>query len=222
MNNDVNVEPVFRIRISTGMLLGLPDPHPDPFVRGTDPRIRIRIRIRTKMSRIPSTRNHFDAEPGPTFHFDAKVPSTRNHFDAEPGPTFQFDANLNSYPTSSYTQVEKTFFFTFIHSNVLHCYIFLVNVISVISVITLIYDLYPDPGRNTTEHLVVPVTVLHSFKVFLVELYENLREMSEGVANVSNIARQIGEAVSVSVRPQFCNPNSDSQRKTILYLILLS
>jgi hypothetical protein len=104
------------------MFLGLPDPHPDPFVRGTDPRIR--IRIRTKMSRIPSTRHQFDAEPGPTFHFDA---------------------DLNSDPTSSYTQVRKTFFFTFLHSNVLHCFIFLVNVISVISVITLIYDLYPDP-----------------------------------------------------------------------------
>jgi hypothetical protein len=33
--------------------LVLPDPHPDPLLRGTDPRIRIRIRIRTKMSRIP-------------------------------------------------------------------------------------------------------------------------------------------------------------------------
>jgi hypothetical protein len=46
--NDVNV-PVFRIRIRICMFLGLPDPHPDPLVRGTDPRIR----IRTKMSRIP-------------------------------------------------------------------------------------------------------------------------------------------------------------------------
>ncbi len=33
------------------MFLGLPDPHPDQLVRGTDPRIR----IRTKMSRIPNT-----------------------------------------------------------------------------------------------------------------------------------------------------------------------
>ncbi len=36
------------------MFLGLTDPHPDPLVRGTDPRIRIRIRIRTKMSLIPN------------------------------------------------------------------------------------------------------------------------------------------------------------------------
>ncbi len=33
------------------MFLGLPDLHPDPIVRGTDPWIR----IRTKMSRIPNT-----------------------------------------------------------------------------------------------------------------------------------------------------------------------
>ncbi len=32
-----------------------PDPHPDPLVRGTDPRIRICIRIRTKTSRIHNT-----------------------------------------------------------------------------------------------------------------------------------------------------------------------
>jgi hypothetical protein len=39
------------------MFLDLPDPHPDPLDRGTDPRIRIRIRIRirTKMSRIHNT-----------------------------------------------------------------------------------------------------------------------------------------------------------------------
>ncbi len=30
-----------------------PDPHPDPLIRGTDPRIR--IQIRTKMSRIRNT-----------------------------------------------------------------------------------------------------------------------------------------------------------------------
>jgi hypothetical protein len=41
--------PVFRIRIC--MFLGLPDPHPDPLDRGTDPRIR----IRAKMSRIQYT-----------------------------------------------------------------------------------------------------------------------------------------------------------------------
>jgi hypothetical protein len=35
------------------MFLGLPDLHPDPLVRGTDPRIL--IRIRTKMSRIRNT-----------------------------------------------------------------------------------------------------------------------------------------------------------------------
>ncbi len=29
-----------------------PDPHPDPLVRGTDPRIRIRFRIRIRMLRI--------------------------------------------------------------------------------------------------------------------------------------------------------------------------
>ncbi len=32
-----------------------PDPHPDPLVKGTDPRIRIRIRIRIKISRIRNT-----------------------------------------------------------------------------------------------------------------------------------------------------------------------
>ena len=32
-----------------------PHPHPDPFVRSTDPRIRIDIWIRTKMSRIRNT-----------------------------------------------------------------------------------------------------------------------------------------------------------------------
>jgi hypothetical protein len=32
-------------------VLGLPEPHPDLLVRGTDPRTR----IRTKMSRIPNT-----------------------------------------------------------------------------------------------------------------------------------------------------------------------
>ncbi len=40
---------ILRIR----MFLGIPDPHPDPSVRGTDPRIC--IRIRTNMSRIPNT-----------------------------------------------------------------------------------------------------------------------------------------------------------------------
>jgi hypothetical protein len=34
------------------MRLGIPDLHPDPLVKGTDPRIRNSIRIRTKMSRI--------------------------------------------------------------------------------------------------------------------------------------------------------------------------
>ncbi len=47
---------MFRILTGTRirrihMFLGLPDPHPDPLVRGTDPRIR----IHTKMSRIPDT-----------------------------------------------------------------------------------------------------------------------------------------------------------------------
>ncbi len=52
LKNDVNV-PVFRIRIRKNhtYVLGLPDPHPDPFGIGTDPRIR----IRTKMSRIRNT-----------------------------------------------------------------------------------------------------------------------------------------------------------------------
>jgi hypothetical protein len=41
------------------MFLGLPDPHPDPLDRVTDPRIR--IQIRTKMSQIHNTdRNHKD------------------------------------------------------------------------------------------------------------------------------------------------------------------
>jgi hypothetical protein len=50
LKNDVNL-PVFLIRIWIRMFLGLPDPHPDPLVRGTDPRIQ----IRTKMSRISNT-----------------------------------------------------------------------------------------------------------------------------------------------------------------------
>jgi hypothetical protein len=32
------------------------DPHPNPLVIGTDPRIQIRIRIYTKMSRIRNTK----------------------------------------------------------------------------------------------------------------------------------------------------------------------
>ncbi len=59
--------PVFRIRIwirirRIRMFLGIPDPHPDPFVRGTDPRIRIRTnmsRIPTNMSRISNTNGNF-------------------------------------------------------------------------------------------------------------------------------------------------------------------
>jgi hypothetical protein len=51
LKNDVNV-PVFRMIRRYGMSLGLSDPYPDLFVRGTDPRIRNRIRIRTKMLRI--------------------------------------------------------------------------------------------------------------------------------------------------------------------------
>ena len=43
LKNDVNV-PVFRIRTRRfRMFLGLPDPNPDPLVRGMDLRIRIRI-----------------------------------------------------------------------------------------------------------------------------------------------------------------------------------
>jgi hypothetical protein len=36
-----------------------PDPHPDPLVRGMDPRIQIRIRIHTKMSWIRNTAKIF-------------------------------------------------------------------------------------------------------------------------------------------------------------------
>ncbi len=43
------------IYVRIGMFLGLPDPHPDLLVRGTDPRTRIRIRVRIKMSWIPNT-----------------------------------------------------------------------------------------------------------------------------------------------------------------------
>jgi hypothetical protein len=50
LENDLNVS-VFRIR--NRMFLLLPDPHPDPLLRGADQRIR--IRIRAKMSRIPNT-----------------------------------------------------------------------------------------------------------------------------------------------------------------------
>jgi hypothetical protein len=35
------------------MFFGLPDPHPDPLVTSTDPRIRIGIRIRTKNVTYP-------------------------------------------------------------------------------------------------------------------------------------------------------------------------
>jgi hypothetical protein len=45
------------------MFLGLPGPHPDPLVRGTDPRIR--IRIRTKMSRIRNNAFWEEAYPTP-------------------------------------------------------------------------------------------------------------------------------------------------------------
>ncbi len=59
--NDVNLL-AFQIQIR--MFLGLPDPHPDPLVRGTDPRIR----IRTKMYRIRNTAlgldSHFQCESG--------------------------------------------------------------------------------------------------------------------------------------------------------------
>ncbi len=41
------------------MFLGLPDPHPDPFVRGMDPRIRMRIQIRIKMSLIHNTVTYY-------------------------------------------------------------------------------------------------------------------------------------------------------------------
>jgi hypothetical protein len=41
LKNDVNV-PIFRIH-RIRMFLGLPVQHPDPLVRGTDPRIRISV-----------------------------------------------------------------------------------------------------------------------------------------------------------------------------------
>ncbi len=226
MKHDVN-EPVYRIRIR--MFLGLPDP--DPLVRGTYPRIQIRIRICIKMSQILYYGHHFDAEPGPTFHFDA---------------------DLYSDPTSSYTQVATSDFFTFIHSNAIsHCFIFFIDVIDVI-IFRMYSNLYRIPywnfraksivylyigrngcrpesndpletiscttDKNTTEHF---RTALF-FREWHVGIYVCLREMTEGVANVANIARQVGEAVSVSVRPQFCIPSSDSQRTTILYLNLFT
>jgi hypothetical protein len=43
--------PLFRLHIWIRMFWGVPDPHPDPLVRGTNPRIR----IRTNMSRISNT-----------------------------------------------------------------------------------------------------------------------------------------------------------------------
>ncbi len=59
LKNDVNVL-VSRIRIRRiHMFFGLLDSHPDPFVRGTDPRIRTRTRICIKMSRTdPRIRIH--------------------------------------------------------------------------------------------------------------------------------------------------------------------
>ncbi len=60
-----NFLPMFRIRIWSRrirMFLGIPDPHPDPLVNGTAPRIR--IRIRTKMSRIPNTAPSAPEYPG--------------------------------------------------------------------------------------------------------------------------------------------------------------
>jgi hypothetical protein len=55
--------PVFRIRIHIRIrrFLGIPDPHPDPLVRGTDPTIRIRIRSRTKISRIANNGSNISA-----------------------------------------------------------------------------------------------------------------------------------------------------------------
>jgi hypothetical protein len=38
----------------TCMFLGLSDPLPVTYVRGTDPRIRIRVRVRIKLSQIPN------------------------------------------------------------------------------------------------------------------------------------------------------------------------
>ncbi len=40
---------------SLWLFTSVPDPHPDPLVSVTDPRIRICIRIRTKISQIPNT-----------------------------------------------------------------------------------------------------------------------------------------------------------------------
>jgi hypothetical protein len=48
------------------MFLGLPDQHPDPLVRGTDPRIR--IQILTKMSHIRNTGCGWMFIPDPDFY----------------------------------------------------------------------------------------------------------------------------------------------------------
>ncbi len=48
---------VFPIWIRINMFLGLRDPHSDPLVRGTDPKIR--IRIRTQMTGVRNTNRKY-------------------------------------------------------------------------------------------------------------------------------------------------------------------
>jgi hypothetical protein len=55
-----NLRPMLGIRTcSIRMFHGLPEPDPDPLVRGMDPGIRIRIRISTKMSQIPTKQRSY-------------------------------------------------------------------------------------------------------------------------------------------------------------------
>jgi hypothetical protein len=81
--------------------------------------------ITVMLQQILSYMNHF-----PVVLFSDVA---QHRFDADPGPTFHFDADLNpdpdADPTSSFTHVEKSeFFFTFNNSSAsFHCFIFLVS-----------------------------------------------------------------------------------------------
>jgi hypothetical protein len=76
------------------MFWGLPDPHPDLFVRGTDPRIR----ISTKISRIHKTANKFSKVLAKIIHiFGSKdragLGSGLVGLDADPDPEKRCQSN---------------------------------------------------------------------------------------------------------------------------------
>ncbi len=81
----------------------------------------------------------------------------QHHVDADPDPTFHFDANPDSYPVpaDSLTLAEKSYFFLLIHSSAsLHCFIFLVSVIGVI-----IFNI------NTANTVVLPLHLVGRIRI---------------------------------------------------------